>query len=68
MWELSTKELPFSELSALHAAYYIAKNKRPHIPDDIHPRRRALISRLWHALPQARPSFSDILVLLPSCI
>lgn len=67
MWELCTRELPYADLTAVQAAYAVAKNHlRPYMSLDINPRKKALISRCWHADASARPNMEDIEALLPS--
>jgi len=67
LWEIFTREVPYADMSAIEAAYEVAKNNlRPYISLGITPRKKALICRCWHEDPKARPSFEDILGLLPS--
>jgi serine/threonine protein kinase len=67
MWEVYTREIPYANMTAIQAAYAVAKyHLRPFFSIDINPRKIALISRCWHQDPAARPNFEDIQALLPS--
>ena len=65
LWELIAREHPFATLTPIQAAFSVAKHDlRPTIPSDVHPRLKAIITRCWHPVPLARPSFDEIVDLL----
>uniref|UniRef100_A0A2P2LTC2 Serine/threonine-protein kinase HT1-like isoform X2 n=1 Tax=Rhizophora mucronata TaxID=61149 RepID=A0A2P2LTC2_RHIMU len=51
-------------MTPLQAALGVRQGLRPDLPQDAHPRLLDLMQRCWEAIPEKRPSFSEILVEL----
>jgi len=65
IWELFTREIPFSHLSPHQAALAVlAEDKRPEIPAFVPPNFASLIRACWDRDPKKRPSFPQILEAL----
>ncbi|KAI9080454.1 hypothetical protein K1719_037568 [Acacia pycnantha] len=65
LWELLTRELPYSYLTPLQAAVgVVQKGLRPTIPKSTHPRLSELLQRCWQQDPKDRPEFSEIIEIL----
>ncbi|KAE9596556.1 putative dual-specificity kinase TKL-Pl-4 family [Lupinus albus] len=65
LWELLTRELPYSHLTPLQAAVgVVQKGLRPTIPKNTHPRLSGLLHRCWQQDPVERPNFSEIIEIL----
>jgi len=65
LFELYTRELPFSGLSPMKVAMSVAtKGTRPELPADTPAGLRALITACWAQKPHTRPPFRDILATL----
>ena len=64
LWELVTRETPFDEFNITFSSelenQIIHKNLRPTIPDDCSKPFAKLIKLCWHANPEKRPNFTDI--------
>ena len=67
MFECYVKEIPYSSMNAVVAAYTVAKeNLRPTIRIDLNPRKKAIMKRCWLDDAASRPSFEDLICLLKS--
>ena len=67
MFECYTREIPYSNMTAIIAAYSVAKeNFRPTVPADLNPRKKAIMKRCWLDDPASRPPFEDLIGLLKS--
>ena len=68
MFECYTREIPYSNMTAITAAYSVAKeNFRPTVPTHVNPRKKAIMKRCWLDDPASRPPFEDLIGLL-KCI
>ncbi|XP_059438560.1 serine/threonine-protein kinase STY17 [Corylus avellana] len=68
LWELLTRELPYSRLTPLQAAVgVVQKGLRPTIPKNTNPRLAELLERCWQQDAAQRPDFFEILEVL-QCI
>ena len=67
MYECYTREIPYSNMTAIIAAYSVAKeNLRPVIHGDLNPRKKAIMRRCWLDDSASRPPFEDLIGLLKS--
>ncbi|KAJ3676824.1 hypothetical protein LUZ60_002548 [Juncus effusus] len=65
LWELITGCLPFSNMTAVQAAFAVVnKNARPAIPPDCLPVLTEIMTRCWDADPSVRPSFGEVVRML----
>ncbi|XP_059656422.1 serine/threonine-protein kinase STY8-like [Cornus florida] len=65
LWELLTKELPYSYLTPIQAAIgVVQQGLRPTIPKNTHPKLAELLQKCWQQNPTLRPEFSEILGIL----
>jgi serine/threonine-protein kinase TNNI3K len=65
LWELFSGELPFGHLKPAAAAADMAyRNKRPPLPGTFPTQISLVIQKGWDAIPEARPSFSEVMDIL----
>lgn len=65
LWELLTRELPYSQFTPLQAAVgVVQKGLRPTIPKNTNPRLAELLERCWQQDPSQRPDFFEIIEIL----
>ncbi|KAE8010692.1 hypothetical protein FH972_007037 [Carpinus fangiana] len=65
LWELLTRELPYSRLTPLQAAVgVVQKGLRPTIPKNTNPRLAELLERCWQQDAAQRPDFFEIIEVL----
>ncbi|KAH3761770.1 serine/threonine-protein kinase STY17 [Pelomyxa schiedti] len=64
MWEMLTRQIPYSDKDSWAIPLSVAKGDRPPIPKDCHPAFSKLIKQCWHSNQTRRPSFHDALHLL----
>jgi len=65
LWELVTGLLPFSNMTAVQAAFAVVnRGVRPQIPADSPPQIVDIMSRCWDANPDLRPSFVQVVKML----
>ncbi|KAL3527264.1 hypothetical protein ACH5RR_011920 [Cinchona calisaya] len=65
LWELLTREIPYSDLTPLQAAIGVVQQGiRPAIPKHTHPKIVELLEKCWQQDPTQRPNFSQILEVL----
>ncbi|CAI9111012.1 OLC1v1011143C1 [Oldenlandia corymbosa var. corymbosa] len=65
LWELLTREIPYSDLTPLQAAIgVVQQGLRPEIPKDTNPKLVDLLEKCWQQEPTLRPKFSEILETL----
>ncbi|KAE8100439.1 hypothetical protein FH972_018336 [Carpinus fangiana] len=53
-------QVPYDTMTPLQAALGVRQGLRPDIPRDAHPKLLELMQRCWEAVPDSRPSFSEI--------
>lgn len=58
-FEILTGSVPFEDLRKSNYDFVISGN-RPEIPSDVSDQTRQLLSRCWHAIPDERPEFAEI--------
>ncbi|RHY16348.1 hypothetical protein DYB25_000614, partial [Aphanomyces astaci] len=65
-WQLYTGKQPFSDIpgSVLAVEEAVLQGTRPRIPDDCPVHFAKLMRRAWHANPDRRPSFVDVVRVL----
>mmetsp|Transcript_88 Transcript_88/g.238 ORF Transcript_88/g.238 Transcript_88/m.238 type:complete len:589 (+) Transcript_88:3-1769(+) len=63
MWEMWTGERPFNGMSPIQLMYQVHEGARPPFKEEhaFNPRIKDLIERCWHADPEKRPDFEEIL-------
>lgn len=67
MYECYTRGIPYPNMTAIIAAYSVAKeNLRPVIHENLSPRKKAIMKRCWLDDSASRPSFEDLIGLLKS--
>ncbi|KAM5546429.1 hypothetical protein ABKV19_019992 [Rosa sericea] len=65
LWELITGMLPFSNMTAVQAAFAVVnKGVRPIIPPDCLTVLGEIMTRCWDANPDARPPFTEVVRML----
>ncbi|XP_077241357.1 serine/threonine-protein kinase STY46-like isoform X1 [Tasmannia lanceolata] len=64
LWELATGKIPYDNMTPLQAALGVREGLRPMLPENVHPRLVDLMQRCWDAVPNIRPSFTEIIVEL----
>ncbi|CAL5384477.1 unnamed protein product [Camellia sinensis] len=64
LWELVTAKVPYDTMTPLQAALGVRQGMRPDLPDNTHPKILDLMKRCWEAIPDNRPSFSEIRIEL----
>ncbi|CDP11370.1 unnamed protein product [Coffea canephora] len=64
LWELVTSKIPYNTMTPLQAALGVRQGLRPELPKDAHPKLLNMMQRCWEAIPENRPSFSNIRVQL----
>ncbi|GMP46461.1 hypothetical protein CsSME_00014612 [Camellia sinensis var. sinensis] len=64
LWELVTAKVPYDTMTPLQAALGVRQGMRPDLPDNTHPKILHLMKRCWEAIPDNRPSFSEIRIEL----
>ncbi|KAI2488907.1 protein tyrosine kinase [Fragilaria crotonensis] len=64
LWQLITREVPFSTMTPIQAAFSVAQGRRPEIPTSTPPRLREIISACWDQDAHMRPSFIYIAMAL----
>ncbi|XP_042961402.1 serine/threonine-protein kinase STY17-like isoform X2 [Carya illinoinensis] len=60
LWELVTAKVPYDSMTPLQAALGVRQGLRPDLPKNAHPKLLELMQRCWEAVPEKRPSFSEI--------
>ena len=61
MWEIATKQLPFSQYKFNYQVLDAVKaGERPSIPNNCLPMLKSLIIECWAQDPVQRPSFGEI--------
>lgn len=61
LWECCARQVPFAGMNGIQAALAVMeRGLRPAIPPHTPPELAHLISACWAAIPEQRPSFSDI--------
>ena len=66
LWEMVAKEQPFKGMSPIQAAFAVARQQmRPTIPPETPSKLGELIKHCWCQDAEQRPSFEDILEVLP---
>ncbi|XP_038696806.1 serine/threonine-protein kinase STY46-like isoform X2 [Tripterygium wilfordii] len=60
LWELVTAKIPYDNMTPLQAALGVRQGLRPDLPENTHPKLLELMQRCWEAVPNNRPSFSEI--------
>jgi len=60
LWEMSTRNIPFSDNDPHQIVYMISRGIRPTIPDDTPERLSQTISMCWNQDPAQRPTFFEI--------
>ncbi|XP_040995882.1 serine/threonine-protein kinase STY46-like isoform X2 [Juglans microcarpa x Juglans regia] len=60
LWELVTAKVPYDSMTPLQAALGVRQGLRPDLPKNAHPKLLELMQRCWEAVPDNRPSFSEI--------
>jgi hypothetical protein len=70
LWELMTKgQTPYQLLSPVQAAVGVAKHEvRPKIPPSCPKYISDIMKACWHATPEQRPTFKDLVILLQDAI
>ncbi|GAY39817.1 hypothetical protein CUMW_047330 [Citrus unshiu] len=53
-------EVPYDSMTPLQAALGVRQGLRPDLPENAHPKLIDLMQRCWDAVPDNRPSFSEI--------
>ncbi|XP_040998675.1 serine/threonine-protein kinase STY46-like isoform X5 [Juglans microcarpa x Juglans regia] len=53
-------EVPYDSMTPLQAALGVRQGLRPDLPKNAHPNLLELMQRCWEAVPDNRPSFSEI--------
>ena len=66
LWEMVTKEVPYSDMTFLQIAFYVNGGGRPEIPEDTPESMAKLIRKCWNQDPDRRPSMSQVRALLES--
>ncbi|KAJ3693478.1 hypothetical protein LUZ60_008958 [Juncus effusus] len=65
LWELMTGMLPFSNMTAVQAAFAVVnKGVRPTVPHDCLPALAEVMTRCWDANPDNRPTFVEVVRML----
>ena len=69
LWQLVARDVPFSNLSPIQAAFAVAKeDRRPPIPSSTAPALASLIRASWNADQTCRPSFHLLVQSIASLI
>ncbi|EQC29266.1 TKL protein kinase [Saprolegnia diclina VS20] len=67
LWEMIAKEQPFKGMSPIQAAFAVARQQmRPPFPKDTPESLMQLVETCWHQDPAQRPTFAQILDVLPA--
>ncbi len=61
VWELLTRQRPYTNIDPLRLTMEVAKGMRPTLPRSGDPKLVDLMKRCWDDDPSARPSFAKIL-------
>lgn len=64
LWQLITREVPFSTMTPIQAAYAVAEGRRPSIPESVPRRLQEIIMACWDQDSHRRPSFTYIAMAL----
>ncbi|XP_022860017.1 serine/threonine-protein kinase STY8-like isoform X1 [Olea europaea var. sylvestris] len=64
LWELLTAKVPYHTMTPIQAALGVRQGLRPELPKNGHPKLLDLMQRCWEALPDNRPTFTEIKVEL----
>jgi len=64
LWQLITRQIPFSTLTPIQAAYAVAEGQRPAIPQSTPRRLHQIIMSCWEQDSHKRPSFIYIAMAL----
>lgn len=64
LWQLITREIPFSTMTPIQAAYAVAEGHRPEIPASTPLRLQEIIRACWDHDSQRRPSFTYVAMAL----
>ena len=68
-WELVARTRPYAGLTAIQAAFGVAKDGlRPLIPPSTPLKVKSLIQRCWHQNPAMRPTFAELVDLIPQLL
>ena len=63
--EIATQDVPYPNVQSWNLTHnVVVEGKRPQIPNDCPPLYAELMSECWSADPEARPSFTDIVITL----
>lgn len=66
LWELVSGKIPFFEMDGTPASIHAADGKRPEMPPDCPGLWAELIQRCWQDNPAKRPTFAQVLDILPT--
>jgi len=66
LWEIITRDVPYSDERSELIAKTVMEGKRPPLPDDCEKYLSELMILCWSQDPDQRPSFQDILTYLYS--
>eukprot|EP01126_Amoeba_proteus_P044003 TRINITY_DN4868_c0_g1_i1.p1 TRINITY_DN4868_c0_g1~~TRINITY_DN4868_c0_g1_i1.p1 ORF type:complete len:432 (+),score=70.88 TRINITY_DN4868_c0_g1_i1:614-1909(+) len=61
LWELLTRERPYSDVNDFSVPVLVTRGERPAIPKNCDKEYRTLVTKCWHKQPLKRPSFDKIL-------
>jgi len=64
LWQLISRQIPFSTLTPIQAAYAVAEGHRPAIPSSTPRRLQEIILSCWQQDSHKRPSFTYIAMAL----
>jgi len=64
LWQLISREVPFTTLTPVQTAYAVAEGCRPEIPSSTPEQLRRIILACWDADTEGRPSFTLIAMAL----
>ncbi|KAL2489363.1 putative serine/threonine-protein kinase HT1-like [Forsythia ovata] len=64
LWELVTAKVPYDTMTPLQAALGVRQGLRPELPQNCHPKLLDLMQKCWEAVPDNRPTFTEIRVEL----
>ena len=66
LWEMLTKQVPYSEMTLLQIAFFVNQGGRPEIPDSCPETLAKLIKKCLNQDPGRRPTMTQIRSLLES--
>ena len=64
LWEICTRQTPWSGSNGTEVAIAVVKGKRLTIPSEVHPILSQLITSCWQHQADDRPDFKSILEFL----